>query len=106
MVVLDERYSYILSQCRESCRRLTLSGSGKGYSGCEMFVLRAPDPELDARPAYQARQVCMLIGRRTDGKPMTRQNGWPRPITSPNDLFGYPVERSSDYPPLIIGRKV
>lgn len=103
-VVLDERYAYILSQCREACRRLSFGG--KGFTGCEMFVLRAPDPVLDPRPAYQARQVCLLLGRREGSEIVGQQNEWPRLVNDPNTLFGYNVERQSEYPPMIVARKI
>lgn len=105
--LLDQRYVYQLSQCRDTCDRLKSNLVGNGYSDCVGFILRAPDPYLDTRPVFLKRQVCQLIGIRY--QPTVSKNTptggtgdqWPLPISSPDELFGYPVQRNNAYPPLV-----
>lgn len=51
--ILDLRYVYQMSQCRETCNNFSAAMTGRdGFSGCVGFVLSAPDQMLDQRPAF------------------------------------------------------
>lgn len=111
-VLVDSRYVYHMTECRDTCDKFTGSLSGSGISKCKGFVLRAPDPLLDPRQAYRRRQVCMLISESEDANLAqeriassieSKEREYPVFLESINELFEYEVMKSNDYPPLIVG---
>ena len=113
--LLDMRYVYQMSQCRDTCARYTREVTNKpGYTGCVGFILRSPDPMLDKRPAFQNRQVCLMLGVNEKAGDFENSDwinrdlkaiDFPYDIRNADDLFGYHVMRRNDYPPLIIALK-
>ncbi|KAI3650683.1 hypothetical protein MP228_004164 [Amoeboaphelidium protococcarum] len=125
--ILDLRYVYQMSQCRETCNNFSAAMTGRdGFSGCVGFVLSAPDQMLDQRPAFQRRMVCRLLARVTsdsssisynnqtyypllmsdkDVRPVPSDTDYPLILQNANMMFGYNVMRKNDYPPMIVAMK-
>jgi hypothetical protein len=116
MTLLDQRYVYQMTQCRDTCDRFSATRVNRnGYSGCRGFVLRAPDPIADPRPAYAHRTTCMLLGYADEvghNAPLDEflsdipADAYPVTVSNVNQLFGYQVARQAvSLPPVVVGFK-
>jgi hypothetical protein len=104
--LLDSRYVYHMSECRDACDRLRSGIFGRDFSGCVGFILRSPDPLMDPRPAFRTRQVCLILGRYL-GQKTSSELGMDEPVLlqDANSLFGYNVMHHNNYPPLVAAFK-
>ena len=118
-VLLDSRYVYRMTECRDTCNVFDQNLSGGGITACRGFVLQAPDPLLDPRAEYAKRQVCHMIAESWDrnnvqsnaeeevyNNAVVAKEQQPRKypvfLNSINELFQYDAMKNNQYPPMVV----